>query len=544
MQIYLFRVYLHFFGMVKIMRCPKCGKECNEVNSISSNIYICPFCADNLNRNGNDREDFNQVFKQLVESYGVVLLEDINRTNALLMDYVPHSDKERKLMVMVMREGVVSQLMKMVNEDENNQRIKLNRCIKQLVDSIWITEAAAKYAVMVLATAIGMHTDVGLSEQMLSMNEDIEKETSSANNCLRILTKDAGISSEDAISYALKESDSIGYKALAANTNIQYLTIPDHVTTIYPKAFLNCVKLSKIILPKNIKCIGICAFEGCSSLEKIEIIDGSTYKVIDGVLIDKVNKRALRVENNKNKETVRIVNGVSTICKKTFDRSPVKCIGIPISVNCIEENAFYLTRSLERFEVDAKNSSYSVLDGVLHNKTASILVKYPQGKKDICYYLEDTVEEIGTQAFSCAQNIHTVTFTGFLKRIGSKAFEYCTNIENLLLPGNVEIIGDRAFQYCESMRGIMLSKCIQEIGDCAFYNCISLETISIPKNVKKIGNLAFAYCKQLKTITVQENIIFVGDGAFVGCENVEIRIKNNSYMETYCRTRGIKYSII
>ena len=73
---------------------------------------------------------------------------------------------------------------------------------------------------------------------------------------------------------------------------------------------------------------------------------------------------------------------------------------------------------------------------------------------------------------------------------------------------------------------------------------MSLETISIPKNVKKIGNLAFANCKKLKTMTVQDNLSFVGDGAFVGCEGIEILIKNNSYMETYCRSRGIKFTNI
>ena len=36
--------------------------------------------------------------------------------NALLMDYAPYSSKERKLVVMVMREGVVPQLMKIANE--------------------------------------------------------------------------------------------------------------------------------------------------------------------------------------------------------------------------------------------------------------------------------------------------------------------------------------------------------------------------------------------------------------------------------------------
>lgn len=525
--------------MVKSMRCPKCGKECNESNSIASNTYICPFCGNNFSRDGNGREDIKEIIRNLVEQYGVVFLEDISRTNALLMDYAPHSDKERKLIVMVMREGIVPQLMKIVKENEDTQKLRIASCIKQLVERIWITETAAKYAVLVLASAIGVNVDI--EAQMSSVQSNTPKEIEDEQS-LKVLTKDAGISSEDAIHYALKECDSIGYKALAANANIKHLVLPENIKVVYPKAFLNCINLCSVMLPKKIKKIGICAFEGCSSLEKIEIPDGDNYKVIDGVLIDKVNKKALRVANDVDKETVKIVNGVLTICKKAFERSPVKCVCVPMSVSNIEENAFFLTQRLQKFEVDSKNGTYRAIDGVLHNRSATMLVKYPQGRTDISYYLEDTVEEIGLQAFSCAQNIQTISFTGSLKKIGNKAFEYCTNIENILLTGNVEIIGDRAFQYCEKMRSVMLSRNIQEIGDCAFYNCISLETISIPKNVKKIGNLAFANCKKLRTITIQDNVSFVGDGAFVGCEGVELLIKNNSYMETYCRSRGIKFT--
>ena len=544
MQIYLFRVYLHFFEMVKIMRCPKCGKECNESNSIVSNTYICPFCGDNFSQDGKDREDIKQIAKKLVEEYGIEILENVNRMNALLMDYAPHSDKERKLIVMVMREGITSQLMKLVNESEDNQRLKINRCVNQLIDSIWITEAAANYAVSVLATAIGINIEVGTPNQVHIKQQGIDVQAVNSISTEKILTKEDEVTSEDAIQYALKDCYAIGYKALAANLNIKHLILPDNVKSVYSKAFLNCVNLCSITLPNDIKTIGICAFEGCSSLAKIQISDGQYYRVIDGVLIDKINKRVLRVENDTSKEKINIVNGVSVICKKSFDRSPVKYIYIPTTIEHIEENAFYLTQNLEKFEVDSKNVSYRAVDGVLHNKTVSVLVKYPQGKKDIGYYVEDTVEEIGMQAFSCAVNIQTVTFSSSLKRIGDRAFEYCSNIENIMLPGNIEIIGDRAFQYCEKMRSVMLSRNIQEIGDYAFLNCVSLETISIPRNVSKIGNMAFAYCSNLKSITVQDNVSFVGDGAFIGCDRVEILIKNNPYMETFCHSRGIKFTKI
>lgn len=527
--------------MVRNMKCLKCGKDCNDSNSIASR-YVCPFCGDAFNLPDNSSEDFANIMVQLVQRYGIEVLEDVGRTNALLMDYAPHSDKARKLIILVMREGVVSQLIKIADGNDDEKQLKLNRCVNQLLESIWITESAARYAVSILAISMGINAAIENYEGLSKLQTNISETTD--NQVLKVLTKDAGVTSEDAIYYALNEINAIGYKALATNLNIKNLVLSDMVKVVYPKAFLNCINLCSIRLPKGIRDIGICAFEGCSSLERIEITDGIRYKVVDSVLIDKENKWALRAGNITSKEKIRIANGVTTICKKAFDCSPVRCVSIPASVNNIEVNAFYLTQSLESFEVDPKNCTFRAISGVLHDRSAKVLVKYPQGRKEISYYLEDAVEEIGIQAFSCAENLQTITFSSALRRIGFKAFEYCTNIENVMLPVNVEVIGDRAFQYCEKMRSVMLSKNISEIGDCAFYNCVSLETISIPKSVKSIGNFVFANCENIKTVTIQENISFVGDGAFVGCQDIEILIKNNQYMETYCRSRGIRYSHI
>ena len=115
----------------------------------------------------------NQIIKNLVEQHGVVLLNDISKMNALLMDYAPHSNKERKLIVMAMKEGIVSQLIKITNENEENQKLRLNRCVKQLVESIWITEVAAKYAVLVLASAIGINVRFDTDEETSKVQNDV-----------------------------------------------------------------------------------------------------------------------------------------------------------------------------------------------------------------------------------------------------------------------------------------------------------------------------------------------------------------------------------
>lgn len=481
------------------------------------------------------KENIDQIVQKLVREYGIELLQDANRMNAFLMDYAPRSEKERKLIILVIKEGIPSQLIKLKKESEEYQNSGIQKCIRQLASDMWITETAAQYAVMVLAAAMGIKAGTGLHEE----TEAADAQGEHNGGKMRILSKEMELISKEAIQVMLETCHAVGYKALAANTSIEEISLPKNIISIYPRAFLNCINLQRVCLPREIRSIGCCAFEGCTALKEIVIPEGANFKVLNKVLIDMLAKKALRVENHAGMESVSITNGITTICKKSFEHTEVKRIVIPMSVEKIEEDAFYMTMDLQNFAVDPKNLYFRTIHGVLHNREGLVLIRYPQGKEGVNYYLEDTVEEIGLQAFSCVRNIQTVTFTSALKIIGDKAFEYCSNLENLILPGSIEIIGERAFQYCEKLSCVMLSRNIREIGDCAFYNCISLESISVPQRVKRIGNLAFANCKNLKSVTIQENISFIGDGAFDGCGEIEIYVKNNPYAEIYCQFHGI-----
>lgn len=524
------------------MKCPKCGKIWSDHISIASNTYICPYCGDNFASDGEVREDINLILKKLVKDFGKDVLLDVSRTNALLMDYAPHSEKERKLIIMVMKEGTLPQLLSLIDKTDDEKKFGINKCIKQLVSDIWITEVAARYAITVLANAVDCLSgnDFELMEEM-SVQDNA---TSNTQMGYKTLSKGTDFNNEDEIKRVLVECDCIGYKAFAAQLKLENVDLPISIKTIYPRAFLNCTNLRSITLPQGVQIIGNCAFEGCSALEEIRTSDGGNYKVLDGVLIDKKGKRTVRAENSSKRADISITNGITTITKRTFDRCPVKTITLPASVEKIEEEAFFLTMELERFVVDGKNPLFRSIDGVLHNRSGKKIIRYPQGMQGGSYYLEDSVEEIGYQAFSCTKNLQSITFTGALKEIGSKAFEFCGNLENLMLPGSVEVIGERAFQYCAKLSSAMLSRSIVVIGDFAFYNCTALETISVPKGVERIGNLAFANCTNLKSVIVQDNISFIGDGAFVGCPKIEVSIKNNDYVEMYCKSRNITYKKI
>ncbi len=509
------------------MKCPKCGRLWNVSTKITSSTYVCPYCGEIVDGYGQSKTNLGEIIIRIKDDFGEEIIDDTTRLNALLMDYAPNMAKERKVVINALKEGILNQLRRGIEEHEDADIVS-RRCVALLVSEMWITEAAAQYAVNVVMHFLGqpMITSGQESDVANIVNEkQLIKGTVSFGEIIR---------KED-----LKEYDSIGYKAFALNKKLAEVHIPETICCIYPKAFMDCAALKLISFNKGIEYIGRGVFDGCTNLETIITKDNPDYTVSNGMLIDKREKKLIR-STNKGNDPVSIVNGIKIICKKAFEGALIERIRIPGTVEVIEEDAFFLTMSLQDISVDGVNRVFRSYDGVLHSRDGKELLRYPQGKRNSAYYLEDEVIKIGKKAFSCAVKLLAITFTGNLKEIGENAFEYCMGLENILLPRSVEIVGERAFQYCRNMISVMLPYGIIRIGDCAFLGCESLKTVSIPGSVKEIGNMAFYGCQALSKVVIQENVKFIGDKVFNDCPDIEIAVKGNEYVMTYCKVHGIR----
>ena len=67
-----------------------------------------------------------------------------------------------------------------------------------------------------------------------------------------------------------------------ASTDIESIVVPDSVKEIWDSAFLQCKKLSKVTLSKNITVISAKTFEGCISLSEIEIPENQPANFVYG----------------------------------------------------------------------------------------------------------------------------------------------------------------------------------------------------------------------------------------------------------------------
>ena len=473
-----------------------------------------------------------RALRDIVAAYGVEVFTDVAKMNALLKDFIPQYDKERKLIILALKEGIGAELQDYASFDEQKGKQIIIKWEKRLVSDSWITEEAAHLVVGQLVEAVGITS--------LSSTEDDEHTSYESVE----LIKGAHAENENPNDY-LSKYQIIGYKAFASNFLLEMISISNSIRIIRPKAFYNCINLRKIEIPSSIMEIGRKVFVGCSSLSEIIVSRAEKYTCKAGLLIDAEQHTLLRVANMEERQRITIPSEIQTLQEYALDESKAKQIILPQSLITIESNAFNKCMSLEQFDISASNQHFKCIEGVIHTKDCKVLLIYPAGSKRSGYVMEDGVIEVARSAFADALHLESVTFPYGLLRIGERAFVRCRNIRSIMLPMTVQRIGERAFQECDKLEHVMLPRGIEEIGDYAYSGCESLETLSIPRGVVRIGNCAFQGCKRLKRVVVQDKVSFIGDGAFDGCENnIEIAISNNPYVETYCRTRGIKISKI
>ena len=249
-----------------------------------------------------------------------------------------------------------------------------------------------------------------------------------------------------------------GKKTIIAffNRDVSEFTIPDSVTHIGDRAFMECENLTSITIPDSVTHIGNSAFDGCIGLLSIFIPHSVTH----------IGDRAFS------------------------DCSKLSSITIPDSVTHIGANPF-------------------AISGVRKIKCDSFLFEvdeyalYSKGKKTIIAFFNRDSEEFTIP--------HSVT------HIGDRAFMKCDNLTSITIPKSVTHIGDYAFSGCERFSSISIPDSVTHIGDSAFNGCDSLSSITIPESVIYIGNGAFSWCKSLYSISIPYSVTHIGDRAFERC---------------------------
>ena len=363
----------------------------------------------------------------------------------------------------------------------------------------------------------------------------------------------------------------IGEGAFSNISNLTSITIPYGVEEIGDYAFSYCSSLTSVILPSSVTAIGKDAFYYCSNLSEIELPDsvislgeyafGRCENLIEVTLPDNL------VVLKKNTfygcsalSNIVISENLETIENDAFSGCyNLTVINIPKNVVSIGRGVFYDCRNLTAINVDSQNSAYSSVDGVLYDKSQTVLICYPvkksgeiamqSGITEIGSYaffgngmtqiiIPASVTIIGDYAFSGCGDLTGVYFESgsMLIDLGEGAFEGCLNLIGIILPLGVTELSSNLFAYCENMLYVGFDGiCYLEIiSDTAFYGCYNLLAFRIPETVTSIGNDAFGECYSIADITIPSAVMYVGANAFSGWSSEQtIRVSSEEIAYGY-----------
>ena len=289
----------------------------------------------------------------------------------------------------------------------------------------------------------------------------------------------------------------IGDYALSGLTSITSLTIGNSVTGIGMGAISECSGLASVTIGNAVTSIGLFAFSGCTSLSSVFI---------------------------------------------------------PASVTDLGVAAFSNCSSLTAIEVDGANTVYASADGVLFNKTRTLLIQCP-ARKSGDYAVPDGVELIAGDAFSQCTFLTSVTTGNSVTSIGPWAFNDCSSLGRVVIGSGVASIGQGAFEGCLNLTAIdvdaaneayagadgvlfnkaftSLVKCpatkgtgfvipgsVTRIEDYAFADCGGLTSVIISDSVTSLGAWAFFRCANLTSASIGNGVTTIGSGTFWGCSGL------------------------
>jgi hypothetical protein len=346
---------------------------------------------------------------------------------------------------------------------------------------------------------------------------------------------------------------SIGNDAFYQAFSLTSVTIGTNVTIIGTNAFFYCPSLANVMIPGSVTNIGEGPFVDCQSLTVISLSASNLYySVTNELLFNKTRTSLIQYPGG--------LGGSYTI---------------PANVTNVGEA--FIGNTLTAISVNSTNLYYGSTNGVLFDKTLTLLIEYPGGAGG-SYTVPRIVTTIEPAAFEYSIGVAGVTIGTNVTSIGGNAFYDCTNLTaisvnstnlyysssngvlfdktqstliqypgalggsytipgtvtniesgafgdafnltSVVIPNSVTSIGVETFYSCESLTSVTMGDGVASIGEEAFNECTSLTGITIPSSVTNIGEYAFYYCPDLTSVTIGSGVTGIGEEAFADCESL------------------------
>lgn len=280
-------------------------------------------------------------------------------------------------------------------------------------------------------------------------------------------------------------------------TNLKFLTVPNSVTSLPPYCFNEAANLRCVSLPDSLTSISTSSLRECTSLEEIAIPDtvsslGSyTFYGCESLTSIKVPAAVTSLDTY-------VFNGCSSLIDIT----------LPNTITSIEANAFsgcgFSELTLPEHLTSIGNFIFSSCSSLM-----SIIIPA-------------SVVSIGDRVFSGCTKLKSVTFEGDVESVGEEIFTGCLFLESVTLPDTITSFGTGLFKGCISLRSANIPSGADNVPTDMFYGCSCLDSITIPNTVTKINQNAFRGCESIKSIDIPENVTSIVTYAFYNCYSLSI----------------------
>ncbi len=335
---------------------------------------------------------------------------------------------------------------------------------------------------------------------------------------------------------------SIGYGTFEDCSSLTSVTIPDSVTSIGGRAFYGCSRLTSVTIPDSVTSIGYDVFSGCSNLTSVTVLSKTTtfgrgvFNYCGNVTIYGYVGSTAETYANENNIPFVALDGREILAEGT----------------CGDNLTWILYKDGELvISGTGKMTGWSVGTVTPWGKYTKQITKLTIG---------ESVESIGSYAFSGCSNLTGVTIPDSVKTVGTCAFNGCTGLTSVVIGSGVEILYYNAFNNVTSLENFVVSAenqkyialdgaiytkdmkalCFYPLGNkrtsyeipegvdyiayAAFSKCVYLESVSLPDSLTALHEWAFYKCTKLTSVKFGSGLKDLYQGSFRETSLVEVEL--------------------
>ncbi|MBO7418274.1 MAG: leucine-rich repeat protein [Bacteroidaceae bacterium] len=345
-----------------------------------------------------------------------------------------------------------------------------------------------------------------------------------------------------------KPNPSIITKDMVSFDEFQYFT---GVTELKEAAFLLCMKLQSIILPKSLISIGSRAFIQCRSLTELEIPEG--VREIGGRAFSSTSLQRLHIpaslvsfgsidncitlneitvdSNNPVYDSRENCNAIIETATNTLlygcNNTKIPSSVAKIAASALSGYSGFTSDNLDLgnvISVGAYAFSSTNLTGTLRIPATLVEIGNSAFSGSFTSIVVDTGNPVYDSRDNCNAIIETADnelivgcsatqIPNGVAALGNGAFQNVQGLGNVVIPPSVTSLGSSVFNGSD-IKSVEIPEGVTAIPVSCFANCSELETVKLPSTLKEIASSAFLRNYKLKHINFPEGLMTIGDWAF------------------------------